>query len=115
MLKPILTGSPVCAAAEEGTKAPARSAEVAKRAPDTASKYGRILKSSSIYNLTVRPRLTTAVVTININPFSRLFDKNYIPRRRQLDPSHTLRYVTALGLNIPPNTAGAVRADEVIE
>src|SRR6516164_4360275 len=46
-------GSPVCAAAEAGTKAPARSAEMAKRAPDTASEYGRIFKSSSICNLSI--------------------------------------------------------------
>src|SRR5262249_30018343 len=42
-------GSPVCAAAEEGTKAPARSAEMAKRAPENR----RIFTStSSICDLT---------------------------------------------------------------
>src|SRR6266480_3332869 len=45
-------GSPVCAAAEEGTKAPARSAEMAKRAPDSTLEDRRIFTSSSIYDLT---------------------------------------------------------------
>jgi hypothetical protein len=41
-------GSPVCAAAEAGTKAPAASAEMAKRAPDTAPGNRRIFTSSGI-------------------------------------------------------------------
>src|SRR6516165_2202310 len=45
-------GSPVCAASEEGTKAPARSAEMAKRAPDTAPENRWILISTSICDRT---------------------------------------------------------------
>src|SRR4029079_19665666 len=53
-------GPPVCAAAEKGTKAPARTAETAKRTLDIASEYARIFKSSSICNLRGLTRLITA-------------------------------------------------------
>src|SRR6516164_7183758 len=109
MLYPILIGSPVCAAAGAGTKA-ARSAEMAKRAPDTASEYGRIFKSISIRNLSSPTETHHGCGDGQHKSISGPFDKATFP-----GAASSTRCVTAFGLNIPPNTARACRRGDRVK
>jgi len=77
---------------------------MAKRAPDTASEYGRIFKSISIRNLSSPTETHHGCGDGQHKSISGPFDKATFP-----GAASSTRCATAFGLNIPPNTARARR------
>src|SRR5215471_10481101 len=113
-------GSPVCAAAEAGTKTPTRSAEMAKRAPDTAPENRWIFTSSSIFNLTSPSETHHRCGDGQDKSISGPFDNSTFAsaassttRTRALRGHGADNRPKALGLKIPETFL--LRADEVIE